>query len=151
MKKILTALGNSMFNKKIKTIEGYFVLANDIKNDEELIEWLECGENVDILFVSSDIIKHYKIEEFIKIIQKLQENISIFFFEDESIKSSLKEEDNLKIFKNSEIEWDVLEKMLQKEIKKNVPKCNSKIISISGANGVREKHIFHISCKKCGS
>ena len=103
MKKILTAIGNSTLNKKIKQTENYHVLTNDIENDETLIEWLERGEKIDILFLCSNMIEHYKIEEYIKIIQKLQEDIMIFFFQGKNIENNLQENKNLKIYHNLEL------------------------------------------------
>lgn len=150
IKKVLTAIGNSTLNKKIKKLDDYQILTKDIPNDEELIEWLEREKNVDILFLYQDIIKNYKENEFIKIIKKLQKNIMIYFFENEKNKSKLKENNNLKIYKNSEINWEGFKKNLEKISPENMEKNNSKIITVSGTNGVREKYIFHISCKKCG-
>lgn len=136
MKTILTAVGNSMLNKKISQMEDYNVLTKDISNDEELIEWLERCKNIDVLFLHSNIIKHYKIDEFIKIIRKLQENIIIIFFPDKNAKINIKEDEHLKIYTNLEMDWKVLEDILKKTIKKDNEKCNSKIITISGASGV---------------
>ena len=109
MKKIITAIGNSILNKKIKQSHIATVLAEDISNDEKLIEWLDCGEKVDILFVSSNIIKNYKIDEFIRIIRKIQDEVTIYFFKDEKIKINIKE-NKLKIYTNSTISWEFIEK-----------------------------------------
>lgn len=137
MKKVLTAIGNPMLNKKIKKIDDYQILTKDITNDEELIECLEREKNIDILFLYQDIIKNYKIEEFIKIIQKLQENIIIFFFQNGKNKLNLKEKNNLKIYKNLEINWEEFKEKLENILPQNIEKNNSKIIAISGPNGIR--------------
>lgn len=150
MKKILTAIGNPIFNKKLKEMEDYQVLTNDITNDEELIEWLEREEEINFLFLCSKIIKHYKVDELVKIIQKLQEDIIVILFQGEDVESSLKENDNLKIYTSLEVDWRILENILQKAMRKNIRKCTSKIIAISGASGVREEYFFHISCEKRG-
>lgn len=131
-------------------MEDYQVLTNDITNDEELIEWLEREEEIDFLFLCSKIIKHYKVDELVKIIQKLQEDIIVILFQGEDVESSLKENDNLKIYTSLEVDWRLLENILQKAMRKNIRKCTSKIIAISGASGVREEYFFHISCEKRG-
>lgn len=150
MKKVLTAIGNPMLNKKIKKLDDYQILTKDISNDEELIEWFEREKNIDILFLYQDIIKNYKENEFIKIIKKLQKNIIIYFFENEKNKLNLKENNDLKIYKNLEINWEEFKENLEKISQKNIEKNNSKIIAISGGSGVREKYVFHFFCKKCG-
>lgn len=146
MKKILTAIGNPIFNKKLKEMEDYEVLTKDITNDEELIEWLEREEEIAFLFLCSKIIKHYKVDEFIKIIRKLQEDIVVVLFQTEELQTSLKEDDNLKICTSLEVHWEFFENILQKAMRKDIQKSTSKIIAISGASGVREKYFFCISC-----
>lgn len=150
MKKVLTAIGNPMLNNKIRKMQEYNILTNDISNDEELIEWLAREKEIDVLFLCSNIIKHYKIDEFLTIIRKVQKNITIIFFKVEDIKINIKEDDKLNIYTSLELDFNALRKILQKETCANIEKHNSKIIAISGASGVRQKYIFHISCKECG-
>lgn len=150
MKKVLTAIGNPMLNNKISKMQDYNVLTNDISNDEELIEWLAREKQIDVLFLCSNIIKHYKIDEFITIIRKLNKNIIIYFFKVEGIQSSIKEDDKLKIYTSLELDLNIFKEILERETNENIEKNKSKIIAISGANGVRQKYVFHISCKKCG-
>ncbi len=125
-----------MLNKKIKQIKGYHVVRKDITNDEELIELLERGEKVDILFLCSRIIKNYKVDELIKIIRKLQSEILVFFFKMEGAESNLKEDKTLKVFQNLEIDWDVFETILEKTIYEKIEKPTAKIVAVSGTNGV---------------
>ena len=87
-----------------------------------------------MLFLSSSIIKNYKIDEFIRIIRKMQDELIIYFFKDENIKVNLKE-DKLKIYTSSMIEWAFLEKELTSIQEVEKTKNSSKIIAISGANG----------------
>ncbi len=136
MRKILTAIGNPRFHKKLKEMEDYQVLGDDITKDEELIEILEREENVEFLFLCSGIITHYKVDEFIKIIRKLQVDINIIFFQGENVESSLKEDDNLKIYTSFQLDWKFLEEIFQKAMRKSIQTCNSKVIAISGASGV---------------
>lgn len=136
MKNILTAIGNPMLNRKFRKLEDYQVLTEDIKTDEELIEWIERVEQVDILFLCSNIIQNYTIDEFIIIIKKIQKDIIIFFFKGENIKSSLEEDDNLKIYKSLEFDIQSFEKSFQEIFKKKVKKFSSKTIAISGVSGI---------------
>lgn len=137
MKKVLTAIGNPMLNNKLKNIKDCNLLTDDFKTDEELIEWLERKEEVDILFLCSNIIQKYTADEFIEIIRKIQENIFIVFFKGEDIESSVKENNNLKIYNTLDLDLEIFEKILQKQINKNIREYTSKVIAISGANGVR--------------
>jgi len=150
LKKIVTAIGNSRLNNKIKEQKEYKLLSKDIEIDEKLIEFLERGEEIDILFFCSKIIKNYKIEEFIKIIRKFQEEILIIVFKKTNQKCNIKEDEKTKIYNETEIEWRKVENILKNIEIKNKKKNIAKVIAISGANGVRKKYIFHIFRKKCG-
>ena len=136
MKKVLTAIGNPMLNQKIKELEDYAVLADDLKTDEELIEWLERVEQIDILFLCSNVIHNYSVDEFIEIIKKIQEDILIIFFKNETIESSVKEDESLKIYNEFDFDFKILEKILQKSIQKKIKHFTCKTIAISGVNGV---------------
>lgn len=136
MKNILTAIGNPMLNHKLKELQDYQVLTDDIKTDEELIEWIERTEQVDILFLCSNIIQNYTVNEFIEIIKKVQKDILIFFFKGENFESSLKEDDTLKIYNSMDFDLRILEKILHQVFKKNIRKCTSKTIAISGVSGI---------------
>ena len=136
MKNVLTAIGNPMLNCKLKKLQDYQVLTDDIKTDEELIEWVERTEQVDILFVCSNVIQNYTVDEFIEIIKKVQKDILIFFFKGENLESSLEENDTLKIYNSMDFDFKILEKILQQIFKQNIRKCTSKTIAISGASGV---------------
>lgn len=136
MTNLLTAIGNPMLNRKFKELENYQVLADDIKTDEELIEWLERVEQVDILFLCSNIIQNYAVDEFITIIRKIQEDVLIFFFKGENMESSLQENDSLKIYNSLDFDLKFFEKIFQQILKKKVKKYTSKIIAISGPSGI---------------
>lgn len=136
MKKILTAIGNPMLNSKIKEMGKYQVLTEDLKNDEELIEWLEKSGEIDLLFLCSNIIHHYAIKEFIEIIQKIQKNIFILFFKGENIEINIQKTDRLKIYKTIDFDSKILDEITEEIEVKNNKKYASKIISISGTNGI---------------
>lgn len=136
MTNVLTAIGNPMLNRKFKELEDYQVLTDDIKTDEELIEWMERVEQVDILFLCSNIIQNYTVDEFITIIRKIQEDTLIFFFKGENIESSLQEDDSLKIYNSLDFDLKFFEKIFRQILKKNIKKYTSKTIAISGPSGI---------------
>ena len=53
--KIVTGIGNQILNKKLRQIKGTDVLFDDFDTDEDLLEYLESAQKVDILFISCDI------------------------------------------------------------------------------------------------
>lgn len=136
MKKIITAIGNPILHQKIEKTKKYQLIPEDIKTDEELIEWIERGGKIDFLFLCSDIIENYSIEEFIKIIKEIQENIFILFFKRENCEISMEENENFKIMNDLEIEWGEIEEILEKPQEEEFEKTDAKIIAISGASGV---------------
>ncbi len=135
-KKILTAIGSPMLNAKLKNTKDYEVLTEDIKIDEELIEWLERTGTVDILFLCSNIIQNYKPVELIEVIRKIQKDMLIVFFKEPNLEVSLKEEDNLKIYHNLNLDLDLLDEILQQTVSKNKSQIDCKTIAISGVCGV---------------
>ncbi len=136
MKSVLTAIGNPMLNRKFTELEDYQVLTEDIRTDEELIEWMERVEQVDILFLCSNIIHNYAVDEFIRIIRKISKDTIIFFFKSENIESSVKEDDSLKIYNSLEFDLKFFEKIFQQIFRKKVKKYTSKTIAISGPSGI---------------
>lgn len=146
MKKILTAIGRPILNNKLKENKEFLVLAEDIKSDEELIEILE-REEVEILFLSSNIIKNYKIEEFINIIQKLKKEIFIAFFYNQDNELKIKQSENIEVYNDFELELKQLEKFLQKCKKNIIYEVKNKTIAITGANGVG-KSVFSTNLAK---
>lgn len=148
MNKILTAIGNPMLNKKIRQINDCKVISSDIINDEQVIEWLEREGNIDYIFISNKVIKNYKVDEFIKIIRKLQKDIFIVFFKYKECEISIRQDEKFKFYDKLEIDLKELEQLIVQT--RNKPKSKSKVIAITGASGVRKKYIFHIFCKKCG-
>lgn len=136
MKKILTAIGNSTLNDKIKTIEGNEVLTEDITNDEELLEVLEREEIVEILFLCKNIINHYTTNEFIELIRKIHHNIFIVLFNGNQKKEKIEEDETLKLYDSMDLDLNTFDKIFQKKNVTNIQKYTSKVISISGANGI---------------
>ena len=147
MKKILTAIGNPMLNNKIKNKKDCEVLTGDLKTDEEVIEWIERAGEIDILFLSSYIIHNYKVDELLKIIRKIQEDILIIFFKKENIECNAKEDNKLKIYNALDLDWSVVEQIFEDQNKKAISQNKSKIIAISGASGVGKSTFSTILAK----
>lgn len=100
-----------------------------------MLEILE-REDVDVLFLCSKVINNFKTESFIENIRRINENISIIFFTNDDIESSLEENDNLKIYNTLDLDLKVFETILKKGMKKNIRKFCSKTIAISGSSGI---------------
>jgi len=136
MKQVLTAIGNSMLNSRLKENSDWKVLADDISTDEELIEYLERTEDIEILFLCSKIIKNYEINEFIDIVRKIQRDIFIIFFKEDGINENIEDDERLEIYNQLDVDLKQFEKLFQTQNNENDSKNEAKIISISGVNGV---------------
>lgn len=132
MKNVITAIGNSMLNKKIAEMENCKILVEDISNDIELIEILQIEKNIDILFLHKSIINQYSVEDFFYLIREINENIMIILFDNNS---NLKENQYLKIYKENQIEFEEFSKILNFKTESKINK-EAIVISITGANGV---------------
>ena len=133
MKKVITAIGNSMLNEKCKENKNCEVLCDDINNDEKLLEILE-REKIDVLFISNPIIQSYNVEELFKIIRKMNQEVLIVFFNIDNLDFERDRSQNIKIFENFEIEKEELDAILNSPEESLENK--GKIISIFGARGI---------------
>ena len=147
MKKVITAIGNSVLNEKCKENKNCEVLCDDIENDEKLLEVLE-REKIDVLFISNPIIQSYNVEELFKIIRNMNQEVLIVFFNIDNVDFERERIQNIKIYEDFEIEKEELEEILNSS--KETTENRGKVISVFGARGIREKYVFHFSCKKCG-
>lgn len=136
MRKVLTAIGNPMLNQKIKKLENYEVLLDDIGSDDELLEALEREQTVEILFLCTNIIEHYSVEKLIEMIRKLQENIFIVLFNGENSQDIIKEDENLKFYHTLDLDLADFEKSLPPVKVTPIQNYTSKIMAISGASGI---------------
>ena len=150
MKKIITAIGDKYLNERLKE-QNFEVLGKDIQYIEGVFEKLELQKDVNVIIISSKLIKENKYKEFIYKINLTNKNIKLIFIL-ESINNKLikylknknikyyykiKNERNLKhLIKYLHITNIKLNKTLKKEkyIKKH--KSNCRIITVTGINGV---------------
>ena len=120
--KILTALANENINKKLENKKNCEIIYKDIQYQEALLEILDKNRNIDVLILSSILPGELDIYELINLIKYKQENINIYIIldkqNDKLIKFLIKKGIN-KIFINNKItEDDLIEKILNENIKK---------------------------------
>lgn len=120
--KILTALANENINKKLEVKQNCEIIYKDIQYQEALLEILDKNKNIDVLILSSILPGELDIYELINLIKYKQENINIYIIldkqNDKLIKFLIKKGIN-KIFINNKItEDDLIEKILNENIKK---------------------------------
>lgn len=138
MLKIITAIGNDILNKRLKEIENYNVITDDLKQESEILDWLEREENIDVLILCSKIINNYSIDDFIELVKELQEDIKIIWFNlgIENIEN-MNENDMLKIYTTFDIDWSMLKNELEKNEKvKVIEEGTAKIIAVTGSSGI---------------
>ena len=70
MKNIITALCNSVVNDKLKEINEFNILANDILYQDGIFEILENRKEIDYLILSEFLPGEYEIK---KLIEKIKE------------------------------------------------------------------------------
>ena len=80
MKKIITAIGNEILNKKLKRENNFEVIIEDIQYKEGIIEYLEKENNIDFLIISELLPGNIEIKELIEKIKNINSNIEIILF-----------------------------------------------------------------------
>ena len=136
MKKILTAVKNAELSERCKEIDKNIIVLKNVETDEELVEVMIEQNDVDILFLSSQIIEKYKASTFIEFLQKLNNKVKIYFFKEKNFEEIIEENENLKIFKNNEIDNELIKSILKEEKHENLEAQTAKIISITGPSGI---------------
>ena len=74
MKKIITAIGNEILNKKLKEENDFEVIIEDIQYKEGIIEYLEKENNIDILIISELLPGNIELKELIKKIKNIKQH-----------------------------------------------------------------------------
>lgn len=106
---IITAIGNTKFNEKLKNIENINVIGKDIQYKEGIIEVLELFPNINLIFLSDILPGMIDNKELILKIKKINKEIEIVYFFDkkkEEMENFLISEEIYKIyyFENFDIE-----------------------------------------------
>lgn len=89
MKKIITAIGNSLINDTLKN-NGYIIEAPDIQFNEDLIEVLRIKTDTEVLILNIELINKEHIKDYINKIKEINHFIKIIILsqkEDEDIKN----------------------------------------------------------------
>jgi len=84
MKKIITAIGEKELNDILREIEGIEVKTSDIIYQEGIIEALDKYPDINLVIIKEDIIGNIQIEELIRNIIIVKENIEILIITDEN-------------------------------------------------------------------
>lgn len=117
MKKIITAIGNSLINEYLKNTNKYIIQTPDIQYREDLIEVLKNKTDTEILILSSEIIKGEKIIDYIKEIKQINKLIKIIVLlenKNDEIQNSLALNGIKNIFYGNEIPIEELEEAINK-------------------------------------
>lgn len=77
MKRIITAVGNEELNNILKERNEYIVESPDIQYQEGIIEALDKYKNIDIAIINEDIIGNLDLEDLIRSIIILKNDIQI--------------------------------------------------------------------------
>ena len=161
---IITAIGNTYINEKIKSIKKYNVIARDIQYQDGILEILNINKNIQILLISTKILEEkyfiekikekYKELEIIIFIDKDYE-LDIAYFNSKGIykiyfnnkngyDTFLKnfddyKEDITKQVRNDmrQLKNEILKKQYKNKIIVENEKSLKKVVMISGTRGVR--------------
>ena len=127
MQKILTAMGNTKLNNKLKKEKDFYVYEQDIQYKEAIIDILEKDKNFNFLIIYENLSGEISKGELIKKIKKLNNKIKIIF-----------------ISENEKLNY---EKIILK-IKSNKININSKIIILFNNKKIIINKLFNLENKK---
>ena len=168
MIELITAIGNTYINKKIKNIKNYNVVFRDIQYKEGILETLKSNKDIKILLVSIDILeeidfiekiqeKHKDLEIIVFINKKKESEITYFNSKgiykiylnnengyEECLKKLTYMKNNIEEIRNEmkELKNQILEKQ-KKKVKNEKDILIPRIILFSGARGVRKECYFN--------
>ena len=115
MKKIITAIGNEILNKKLKKENDFEVIIEDIQYKEGIIEYLEKESNIDILIISELLPGNIELKELIEKIKNINSNIEIIIFlenKNTELENYLYAKGIYNIFYNNQIEIEEIIKII---------------------------------------
>ena len=105
--KVITAIGDSIINNRLKEIDEFEVIGNDILYEEGIIEILEEKKDIDMVILSNNLPKEFEFYTLINKIKKIKDNIEIIVFlkeKEQYIENFLNSNNIFKIFYLNEIE-----------------------------------------------
>ncbi len=115
MKKIITAIGNEILNKKLKKENDFEVIIEDIQYKEGIIEYLEKENNIDFLIISELLPGNIELKELIEKIKNINSNIEIIIFlenKNTELENYLYAKGIYNIFYNNQIEIEEIIKII---------------------------------------
>lgn len=115
MKKVITAIGNEILNKKLKKENDFEVIIEDIQYKEGIIEYLEKENNIDILIISELLPGNIELKELIEKIKNINSNIEIILFlenKNTELENYLYAKGIYNIFYNNQIEIEEIIKII---------------------------------------
>ncbi len=117
MKRIITAIGNSLINENLRKTNKYVIPIPDIQYEDDLLELLKNKKDIDVLILNIEIIQKEKIFDYIKKIKKINEFMKIIILiekENENINNFLLANGIKDIFYGNNITISELEKTINK-------------------------------------
>lgn len=115
MKKIITAIGNEILNKKLKKENDFEVIIEDIQYKEGIIEYLEKENNIDFLIISELLPGNIELKELIEKIKNINSNIEIILFlenKNTELENYLYAKGIYNIFYNNQVEIEEIIKII---------------------------------------
>lgn len=122
MKNIITALCNSLVNDKLKEINEFNILANDIQYQEGIFEILENKKEINYLILSEFLPGEYEIKKLIEKIKEKNNSIKIILIlekEKEELENYLYAKGIFKIFYNNKIEINEIINLIKNNYNEN--------------------------------
>lgn len=130
MKKIITAIGNNLLNKKLVNLDKYEIPVKDIQYKEGVLEFLNENPNIDILIISEILEGEIEFKKLITNIIKINRNIEIIVFVEEESKELnhfLYEKGIYKIYKNNQLNIQEMTEILDSKITKDAEALEKEI------------------------
>ena len=118
MKKIITAINNPKLNEELKKETNFEIVGKDIQYKEAILEVLENVKTIDLIILSEKILGEIKIEELIKKIRLINEQIKIIVIlekENTELEKILIKNHIIDIYFNNQINLKELIKIINKE------------------------------------
>jgi len=122
MKNIITALCNSKVNDKLKEINDFIILTNDIQYQDGIFEVIEKNEKIDYLILSEFLPGEYEIKRLIEKIRQKNNFIKIILIlenKNEELENYLYAKGIYKIFYNNKIEIDEIINLIKNDYSEN--------------------------------
>ena len=122
MKNIITALCNSAVNDKLKEINEFNILANDILYQDGIFEILENRKEIDYLILSEFLPGEYEIKKLIEKIKEKNNTLKIILIletEKEELENYLYAKGIFKIFYNNKIQINDIINLIKNNYNEN--------------------------------